>query len=185
MASVFFLPELVVSTKSASFHFMQYSFREPRLLSLLVHRETRPSSSGVWKELTWATPLPVWSVIAELAGAVLAGAGAVLAGAGAVLIICVILNVGAVLAGAGAGLVIGVPVLDGAEVVFSGAKVRDADFSGAADVACPGAVDIGSVRIFGTSGLFPLSMPTLLLLTPAFSAVLVPLASAPVSGTSC
>jgi hypothetical protein len=124
--------------------------------------------------------LLVWSVIAELAGA-----GAALAGAGAVLIIFVILNVGAVLAGADAGLVTGVPVLVGAEVVFSGAEVRDADFSGAAGVACPGAVDTGSVHISSTSGPFSLSVLALLLLASASSIVPAPLALAPVSGASC
>jgi hypothetical protein len=41
-ASDFFLPELAVSRKSASFHLMQCSLRDPRLLSLLVRRETWP-----------------------------------------------------------------------------------------------------------------------------------------------
>jgi hypothetical protein len=54
------------------------------------------------------------------------------------------------LAGAGAGLVVVMPVLAGAEAVFSRARVWDADFSGAADVACPRAVGAGSVRISGT-----------------------------------
>jgi hypothetical protein len=130
-ARVFFLPELAVSTKSASFHFMQYSLRDPRLLSLLVCRETWPSSSGVWKELTRAAPLLVWSVIAELGGLVLAGAGAVL-------IIFVILNVGA-------GLVTGVSVLVGAAAVFPGAEVLGADFSGVTGVACPEAAGAGLV----------------------------------------
>jgi hypothetical protein len=50
LANFFFL-ELAVSMKSASFYFVQYSLRDPRLLSLLVSRETRPSSSGISKKL--------------------------------------------------------------------------------------------------------------------------------------
>jgi hypothetical protein len=145
---------------------MQYSLRDPTLLSLLVHRETWPSSSRVWKELTRAAPLPVWSVLAELAGAVLAGASAVLVGTDAVLMICVILKV---------------PVLAGAAVVFSGAEVFGAGFFGAAGEACPREADAGSVWTSGISGLFPLSMPALLSPTLAFLAVLAPLALAPVS----
>jgi hypothetical protein len=64
------------------------------------------------------------------AGVGLAGAGAVLAGAGAVLMICIILKV---------------PVLAGAAVVFSGAGIFGAIFSGAAGVACPGEADARSV----------------------------------------
>jgi hypothetical protein len=44
---------------SASFHFVKYSLRDPRLLSLLVRRETRTSSSGVRKKLGRAAPLPM------------------------------------------------------------------------------------------------------------------------------
>jgi hypothetical protein len=78
-----------------------------------------------------------------------------------------------------------VPVLAGAAAVFSGARVLGADFSSAAGIGYPGAVGAGSVWISGTSGLFPLSMPVLLLPAPAFSAVPAPLAVAPVSGASC
>jgi hypothetical protein len=115
--------------------------------------------------------LLVWSVIAELGGLVLAGAGAVL-------IIFVILNVGA-------GLVTGVSVLAGATAVFPRAEVLGADFSGATGVAYPGAAGAGSVRISGTSGPFPLSVPALLLLAPTSLAVSAPLALALVSGASC
>jgi hypothetical protein len=55
LASFFFL-ELAMSMQSASFHFMQCSLRDPRLLSFFVRRETRPSSSGVWKKLGGLPP---------------------------------------------------------------------------------------------------------------------------------
>jgi hypothetical protein len=56
----FLLLESAVSILSASFHLMQCSLRDPRLLSLLVSRETRPSSSDVSKKLGWAAALPKW-----------------------------------------------------------------------------------------------------------------------------
>jgi hypothetical protein len=73
-ASANFFLELAVSMQSASFHFTQYSLRDPRLLSLLVSREMRPLSSGVSKKLGRAAALPKWSARAELEGAGLAGA---------------------------------------------------------------------------------------------------------------
>jgi hypothetical protein len=47
----FLLLESAVSKLSASFHLTQCSLRDPRLWSLFVTRETRPSSSGVSKKL--------------------------------------------------------------------------------------------------------------------------------------
>jgi hypothetical protein len=110
------------------------------------------------------------AAVLPVVGANLTGTGTVLAGAAAVLMICVILKV---------------PVLAGAAVVFSGAGVLGAGFSGAAGIACPGEADAGSVRTSGTSGFFPLSMPALLSPMPACSSVPMPLALAPVSGVSC
>jgi hypothetical protein len=72
----FFFWELAVSIKSASFHLTQCSLRDPRLWSLFVSRETRPSSSGVSKKLGRAAALPKWSARAELEGAGLVRAGA-------------------------------------------------------------------------------------------------------------
>jgi hypothetical protein len=59
-----------MSMTSAAFHFRQYYLREPRLLPLLVFSGVRPSSSGLIRELIWAAPLLVCSVIAMLAGGV-------------------------------------------------------------------------------------------------------------------
>jgi hypothetical protein len=54
----FLFLESAVSILSASFHLMQCSLRDPRLLSLFVSTETRPSSSGVSKKLGLAAALP-------------------------------------------------------------------------------------------------------------------------------
>jgi hypothetical protein len=62
----FLFLELAVSILSVSFHLMQCSLRDPRLLSLFVSREMRPSSSGVSKKLGRAAALPKWSARAEL-----------------------------------------------------------------------------------------------------------------------
>jgi hypothetical protein len=102
--------------------------------------------------------------MAELEAAGLADAGAVVAGGGAVLMICIILKV---------------PVLAGTAVLLSGVGALGVGCSGAAGVACPGEVGAGLVQTSGTSGAFLLSMPA-----PTSSAVLAPLALAPVSGVS-
>jgi hypothetical protein len=62
----FLLLESAVSILSASFHLMQCSLRDPRLLSLFVSRETWPSSFGVSKKLGRAAALPKWRARAEL-----------------------------------------------------------------------------------------------------------------------
>jgi hypothetical protein len=56
-------------------------------------------------------------------------------------------------------------------VVFSAIGVFRAGYSSAAGVAWPAEVGAGSVRISGTSGALPLSMPALLSPAPASSAV--------------
>jgi hypothetical protein len=108
--------------------------------------------------------------MAELEGTGLADAGAVLAGAGAVLMIYVILKV---------------PVLAGIAILFSGAGVLGAGFSGVAGVAYLGEADAGSVQTSGTSEFLPLSMLVLLSPAPVFSEVSALLAWALVSGVSC
>jgi hypothetical protein len=136
-----------VSMKSASFHFVQYSLRDPRPWSLFVSRETRPSSSGVSKKLGRAAALPKWSARAEL-GRDAALAGAVVADCVPDLIICLILRVPDL---AGTEVLAGAAALVGAGV-FSGAEVFEAGCSGAVGVAWPteaGADQSGSPALPG------------------------------------
>jgi hypothetical protein len=182
----FLLLESAVSILSVSFHLMQCSLRDPRLLSLFVSRETRPSSSGVSKKLGRAAALPKWRARAEL------GRGAALAGAVAADcvpdLVGLILRVpdlagAAVLAGA-AGLAGGAG-LAGAGV-FSVVGVLGAGCFGAAGAACPAEAGSRIAWTSGTAGPFPLlSMPALLLLALASSVVPAPLVGAPESGASC
>jgi hypothetical protein len=116
-ASFLFL-ESAVSIVSASFHLMQCSFRDPRLWSLFVSRETRPSSSGVSKKLGRAAALPKWRARAEL-GRDAALAGAVAADCVLDLMICLILRVPDL---TGAVVLSGTEVLAGA-VALVGAGV--------------------------------------------------------------
>jgi hypothetical protein len=189
----FLFLELAVSILSASFHFSQYSLRDPRLLSLLVSRETRPSSSGISKKLGRAAALPKWSARAEL-GRAAALVGAVAADCVPVVMMCFILIVPDLagteaLAGAegltGTEVLAGAAVLAGAEV-FSVVGVLGAGCSGAAGAACLVEAGAGIVRTSGTAGPFPLlSMLALMSPAPASSAVLAPLAGAPVLEVSC
>jgi hypothetical protein len=173
LANFFFL-ELAVSMQSASFHFTQYSLRDPRLLSLLVSKETRPSSSGVSKKLGRAASLPKWSARAELEGAGLAGV--VAADYVPDLIMCFIL--------AGTEDLAGTEVLAGV-AVFLAVGILGAGCSSAAGAACLAEAGARLVRTSGTAGPFPLSMPALMSPASASSAVLAPLAGAPVSEVSC
>jgi hypothetical protein len=63
--------------------------------------------------------------------------------------------------------------------------VLGAGCSGAAGAAWPAEAGSGIVRTSGTAGPFPLSIPTLLLLAPASSAIPAPLVGAPESEASC
>jgi hypothetical protein len=175
-----------VSMVSASFHLMQCSLRDPRLLSLFDYRKTRPLSFGVSKKLGRAAALPKWSARAEL------GQDAALADAVAVdcvldLIIRSILRVPDL---TGAVVLSGTVVLAGAVALvgagaFLGAGVLGAGCSSTAGVAWPAEAGAGSARISGTSGALPLSMPALLVPALASSVVPAPLEGAPVSEASC
>jgi hypothetical protein len=129
----FLLLESAVSILSVSFHLMQWSLRDPRLWSLFVSRETRPSSSGVSKKLGWAAALPKWRARAEL------GWGAPLAAAAAVDCVPGLI-----------GLILRVPDLAGA-VVFAGAAglVGTEVFSveGVLGAACSGVADVGHQKM--------------------------------------
>jgi hypothetical protein len=192
-STAFLFLDSAVSMVSASFHLMQCSLRDPRLLSLFVSRETRPSSSGVSKKMGRAAALPKWSARAE------PGRDATLAGAVAAdcvpdLRICSILRVPdlsgtEVLARAevlaGTAVLAGAAVLVGAEV-FSAEGVLGAGYSGAAGVARPAEAGSGIVWTSGTAGPFPLiSMPVLSLLAPASSVVPALLVGAPESEAAC
>jgi hypothetical protein len=125
--------------KSASFHLMQCSLRDPRLWSLFVSRETWPSSFGVSKKLGRAAALPKWSARAEL------GQDAALAGA--VAADCVPDLVGLILRVsdlARTELLARVADLVGAGV-FSGVEVLEAGCSSAAGIAWIAEAGAGSV----------------------------------------
>jgi hypothetical protein len=124
---------------------MQCSLRDPRLWSLFVNRETRPSSFGVSKKLGRAAALPKWRARAEL------GRGAALADA--VAADCVPDLVGLILrvpdltgteVFSGTEVLAGAAVLAGAEV-FSAEGVFGAGCSGSAGAACPAEAGAGSV----------------------------------------
>jgi hypothetical protein len=118
---------------------MQCSLRDPRLWSLFVSRETRPSSSGISKKLGWAAALPKWRARAEL------GRGAALADA--VAADCVPDLVGLILRVSdltGIEVLAGAAVLAGAEV-FSAEGVLGVGCSSAAGAACPAEAGAGIV----------------------------------------
>jgi hypothetical protein len=102
---------------------MQCSLRDPRLLSLFISRETRPSSFGVSKKLGQVAALPNWSARTEL------GRDAALAGAVAADCAPDLVN-----------LILRVPDLTGTEVL-SGTEV----LAGAAVLAGAGVFSVAGV----------------------------------------